>query len=132
MKKFLVSIFAIFYLAISSGFTVQVHYCMDKLSGWELSLLNEKQPSCERCGMHMDEENTCCKDEQKVVKFDSDQKAPQLQNLVFHPVAIVQNLPQTNFSRTALILPVTLIGNNFHEPPGFAMPLFVRHQNFRI
>lgn len=132
VKKFLVSIFAIFYLAISSGFTVRVHYCMDKLSGWELSLMNEKQPSCERCGMHMDDENTCCKDEQKVVKFDSDQKAPQLQNLVFHPVAIVQNLPQTNFSSTEIILPVNLTGNTTHEPLGLAMPLFMRHQNFRI
>ena len=132
MKKILVSIFAVFYLAISSGFTVQVHYCMDKLSGWELSIINEEQPSCERCGMHMDDENSCCKDEQKVVKFDSDQKVNQQQNLVFQSLAIVQVLPETNFSTTSLISIVSLPESIQQKPPILSMPLFIRHQNFRI
>lgn len=132
VKKFLLSIFAVFYLAISSGFTVQVHYCMDKLSGWELSLMDEKQPSCERCGMHMNADNDCCKDEQKVVKFESDQKAQQQQNFVFHPLAIFQNLPQTNFASLNFISSVTIQVNLQQKPPELSLPLFVRHQNFRI
>ena len=132
MKKFLVSIFAIFYLAISSGFTVQVHYCMDKLSGWELSIINEEQPSCERCGMHMDDENDCCKDEQQVVKFESDQKITQQQNLVFQSLAVVQISPETNFSTASLISMVSLPEFIQQKPPILSMPLFLRHQNFRI
>ena len=132
MKKVLVSIFALFYLAISCGFTVQVHYCMDKLSGWELSLMNEKRPSCDRCGMRMDMDNNCCKDEQKVVKFTSDQKSNQQQNFVFQPVALVQNLPETNFSSIIEVLPVNISGTIHQKPPGLSLPLFVRHQNFRI
>lgn len=111
---------------------VQVHYCMDKLSGWELSLTDEKQPSCERCGMHRDVENSCCKDEQKVVKFESDQKAQQQQNFVFQPLAIVQNLPHTNFATLNFISSVTHQGNLLQKKHERSLPLFVRHQNFRI
>ncbi len=132
MKKFLLSIFALFYLTISSGFTVQINYCMDKLSGWELNLINDKQPSCERCAMDMNADNNCCKDEQKVVKFESDQKAQQQQNFVFHPVSIVQNLPQTNFASLNFISSVTIPENLQQKPPELSLPLFVRHQNFRI
>lgn len=132
VKKFLVTIFAFLYLVISSGFTVQVHYCMDKLSGWELSLISDKQQSCERCGMHMVAENDCCKNEQKVVKFESDQKAQQQQNFIFQPIALVQSLPETNFAIGSLISIQFLPGNLLQKPPNLSMPLFVRHQNFRI
>ena len=105
---------------------------MDKLSGWELSLVNEEKPSCERCGMHMDADNKCCKDEQKVVKFESDQKAQQQQTFVFHPVALVQILPLTNFSVSSFNASVTLPENLQQKPPVLSLPLFMRHQNFRI
>jgi hypothetical protein len=36
MKKILVSILAVFYLASSVGATVHLHYCMDKFINWSL------------------------------------------------------------------------------------------------
>src|SRR5678816_4107224 len=70
MKKILVSIFAVFYLASSVGATVHLHYCMDKLINW--SLLNGDGNKCDKCGMKKD--GGCCKDENKFVKNNVDQK----------------------------------------------------------
>ena len=69
MKKILVSIFAVFYLASSVGATVHFHYCMNKLINW--SLLNGDGDKCDNCGMEKD--GGCCKDENKVIKISVDQ-----------------------------------------------------------
>jgi len=73
MKKVLVSILAVFYLASSVGATVHLHYCMDKLINW--SLLNGDGNKCEKCGMKKD--GGCCKDENKFVKNNVDQKVAE-------------------------------------------------------
>ena len=74
MKKFIVAIFSIFYLAISCGFTVHMHYCMGKLADWDLG--HNKSKTCSKCGMEKSKEkdNGCCKDEHKFVKNVTDQK----------------------------------------------------------
>jgi hypothetical protein len=73
MKKILVSILAVIYLASSVGATVHLHYCMDKLINW--SLLNSSGDKCEKCGMKKD--GGCCKDENKFVKNNVDQKVAE-------------------------------------------------------
>jgi hypothetical protein len=73
MKKILVSILAVFYLASSVGATVHLHYCMDKLINW--SLLNSDGDKCGKCGMEKD--GGCCKDENKFVKNNIDQKVAE-------------------------------------------------------
>jgi len=69
MKKILVSILAIFYLASAVGATVHLHYCMDKLINW--SLVKGDGDKCDKCGMKKD--GGCCKDENKFVKNSIDQ-----------------------------------------------------------
>ena len=73
MKKILVSILAVFYLTSSVGATVHLHYCMDELINW--SLLNSDGNKCEKCGM--DKDGGCCKDENKFVKNNVDQKVAE-------------------------------------------------------
>ncbi|HEU5167957.1 MAG TPA: hypothetical protein VFU29_20575 [Chitinophagaceae bacterium] len=73
MKKILVSILAVFYLASSVGATVHLHYCMGKLINW--SLLNNDGDKCDKCGMKKD--GGCCKDENKFVKNNVDQKVAE-------------------------------------------------------
>jgi len=73
MKKVLVSILAVFYLASSVGATVHLHFCMDKLINW--SLLNSDGNKCEKCGMEKD--GGCCKDENKFVRNNIDQKVAE-------------------------------------------------------
>jgi len=72
MKKILVSIFAAFYLASSVGATVHLHYCMDKFINWSLLKGGDK---CSKCGMEKD--GGCCKDENKFVKNNIDQKVAE-------------------------------------------------------
>ena len=73
MKKILVSIFAVFYLVSSVGATVHLHYCMDKFTDW--SLLKSVGDKCDKCGMEKD--GGCCKDENKFVKNNIDQKVAE-------------------------------------------------------
>jgi len=72
MKKILVSILAVFYLASTVGATVHLHYCMDKFINWSLLKGEDK---CSKCGMEKD--GGCCKDENKFVKNNIDQKVAE-------------------------------------------------------
>ena len=72
MKKILVSILAVFYLASTVGATVHLHYCMDKFINWNLLKGEDK---CSKCGMEKD--GGCCKDENKFVKNNIDQKVAE-------------------------------------------------------
>ena len=130
MKKLTVSIFAVFYLAISSGFTVHIHYCMNKVAGW--NLFHSDKGKCGTCGMHKDDSKGCCKDEQKVVKFTNDQKLTdnsftQIQQLslaIITPVITDHDYLTTQSELTEL----------FNLPPPYlrSVPVFVRNCNFRI
>ena len=73
MKKALVSILAIFYLTSAVGATIHLHYCMDELTTW--SLLKADGDKCDKCGMEKD--GGCCKDEDKFVKNNLDQRVAE-------------------------------------------------------
>ncbi|WP_407429132.1 HYC_CC_PP family protein [Arcticibacter sp.] len=78
MKKFLVTILAVFYLGVSSGATVHFHYCMGQLVEWGLSSTESKDSSgCSKCGMDAGSENDCCKHQSKEAKVDKVQKAAE-------------------------------------------------------
>ena len=82
MKKVLVTIMALIYLTASVGATVHMHYCMNKLVALGLNKKNTGNKACPYCGMgkspkdkHCSKESKgCCKDEQKQVKLENDQK----------------------------------------------------------
>lgn len=73
MKKVSIAILAILYISTSVGATVNMHYCMGKLANWGFGEIKSK--TCGKCGMKKsDQDNGCCKDEQKFIKNDTDQK----------------------------------------------------------
>src|SRR5438034_6651571 len=72
MKKLLITITALVYLTVSSGATVNLHYCMGKLMSWDLS--SNSKSKCGSCGMEKSGHKGCCNDEQKTLKVDKDQK----------------------------------------------------------
>jgi hypothetical protein len=51
MKKVLVTILAFVYLTISSGASINIHYCMEKLMNWDLTNKQNIQSKCSICGM---------------------------------------------------------------------------------
>ncbi len=132
MKKIFIAIFAIFYLAISSGFTIHMHYCMGKLADWDLG--HNKSKTCSTCGMKKSNEknNGCCKDEQKFIKNNTDQKTDdagfQLMQLttVALPVSFIQLHPG-DFAAVAEESPVS------HAPPrSYGVAVYIRNCVFRI
>jgi hypothetical protein len=140
MKKFLVTILAIIYLTASVGATVNMHYCMDKLVASSLGKEKTDKKSCPYCGMaktsqdkHCGKESKgCCKDEQKIVKLENEQKISEafFQFLQIPSEAIIPVFWDYTIEYVSSITeeyPLT------HAPPrSKTVSLFVLNCDFRI
>lgn len=132
MKKLVVAIVSFLYISTSSGATVEMHFCMDKLVDWSIGH-NDKDNSCNNCGMEKDgsEMNGCCKDEQKQLKIEKDQKlSASIQLCLSLAVALpVSYLPIT-FDALSSITEEYPLSN---APPRTAgCPGYIRNCTFRI
>jgi hypothetical protein len=87
MKKLTFAILALLYITTSTGATLNMHYCMGKLADWDLGHSTSK--NCGSCGMEKGNErdNGCCKDEQKLIKNETDQKFTQSSFFLFRFIA---------------------------------------------
>lgn len=91
MKKLIVTIVFMSYLAVSSGVIINLHYCMNRLASAELFGAETKQ--CGKCGMDIHQSDGCCRDEVQFLKMDDDQKTtpalsfelPMIEALVMRP-----------------------------------------------
>lgn len=132
MKKFFVTILAVLYLATTTGATVQMHYCMDKLV--ELNLWNSEKDQCGNCGMETNQQtdNGCCKDEHKQVKLENDhyKSGVVFQAMQVSAVALpvyFNQIPPVTFSS------VTEENPRSHAPPrSCALAIYKRNCVFRI
>lgn len=76
MKRFSAFILLLIYSVTSIGATVQLHYCMGKISGWSVAWTESKSKECHKCGMEKENSDKgCCHDENKLIKIQDDQKA---------------------------------------------------------
>ena len=71
MKKILSTITVFFYLAMSCGIMINLHYCMGRVQSVDFYAAEKK--TCGKCGMPLDKSHGCCKDEVKIFKLQSDQ-----------------------------------------------------------
>lgn len=132
MKKVLITILAFVYLTVSSGATINMHYCMGKLMNWDLTNQQNTQSKCGICGMKQSDHQGCCKDEHKVLQIDKDQKksesAFQSFNINSEAIAV------TYAELSSIAISSRLIGNPVaHAPPRLGMvPIFILNCNFRI
>ncbi len=132
MKKLLVAILALVYISTSIGATVHVHYCMGKLAEWGLG--HKETTSCGKCGMKQSQkkDNGCCKDENKFIKNNADQKGgeavfqmPQLLAIAL-PVTIFE-LPVADISAVTEENPIS------HAPPqDSGVAVYIRNCFFLI
>ncbi len=133
MKKLLVSIFAVFYLGLSSGAVVHLHYCMDKLVEW--NLLNEgNNDLCGNCGMpknHKKNKNDCCREDVQLLKITDAQKITDNINPAHLSITLA---PVPSFIETACTnIPEVILNNSFIPPPLLHDPgIFLRNCVFRI
>ncbi len=127
MKKILVSIFAAFYLASSVGATVHLHYCMDKFINWSLLKGGDK---CSKCGMEKD--GGCCKDENKFVKNNIDQKVAESSFQLIQMAAVAS--PAAFIHTTKYYITSITQENSFdHAPPrSNSVGIYLLNSVFRL
>lgn len=140
MKKFLVTILALVYLTASVGATVNMHYCMDKLVAWGLGQEKTGKKSCSYCGMaktsqdkHCSKESKgCCKDEQKIVKLENDQKISDA-SFQFSQIPVEAITPVFSDYSFEYVSSLTEEYPLTHAPPRTQnVALFVLNCDFRI
>lgn len=61
-----------FYLTVTSGVMVNIHYCMGAIASITYGATEEK--GCSKCGM--EESSACCHTEVKVIKSDDNHTSP--------------------------------------------------------
>ncbi|MDB5199043.1 MAG: hypothetical protein JWO92_1006 [Chitinophagaceae bacterium] len=128
MKKLLVAILAIVYLAVSSGVAMNIHYCMGKLASVDLMHNNDK---CGKCGMKTSTKGGCCKDEFKIVKLNDSHKLISNDINIFSPVAIIDN-SKSIFDSALQNAQITSDFNNHSPPISQGISLCILNSIFRI
>ena len=83
MKRFLIVIFALLYVGLSSGIRLTLHHCMGKLV--EVNMWQAE--TCNTCGAKY-AHKSCCSTETEFIKISDDQNVDQLQVIKHVPVAI--------------------------------------------
>lgn len=83
MKRFLIVIFALLYVGLSSGITLTLHHCMGKLV--EVNMWQAE--TCNTSGAKY-AHKSCCSTETEFIKISDDQNIDQLQVIKHVPVAI--------------------------------------------
>jgi hypothetical protein len=132
MKKFIVAILAFLYISTSVGATVNLHYCMGKLQDWGFG--HKESKTCDKCGMEKSakKDNGCCKDENKFVKNDTDQKTAESAFQMFQVIAVA--LPVSFYEIPSAHIPsVTEENPQTHAPPqSNGVAVYIRNCVFRI
>jgi hypothetical protein len=133
MKKLLVFILALTYLAEASGISLYKHFCMDRFVSWGLT---KGGKNCPTCKMEKSQPGKgfckgCCKDEQKLIKLTVDHKA---EAFTWNASQFGEAVP--SFFITDFLTPVSQIHttwNNIHAPPSkHKVPAFIYNCVFRI
>ncbi|MEP7376103.1 MAG: hypothetical protein ABI675_22090 [Chitinophagaceae bacterium] len=130
MKKIIVPILLICYLAVSTGIVVNLHYCMNRLTSAELFTGESKQ--CGKCGMNTDDSNGCCHDDIRIVKMDDDQKLTA--SVSFNLPAIEALVCEVSDFIVASFYNVPVTGHyQSHSPPLLsAQDIYLQNSVFRI
>jgi hypothetical protein len=130
MKRLVITLVAVFYLGVSSGATMHLHYCMGQLVEW--GLISKNPNKCSKCGMKTGSTKDCCKDEHKQFKIESAQKISENSFQLKAPgldLALFLSKSETDLHITSLIQEYP-IGN---APPDTQnTPRFIRNCSFRI
>jgi hypothetical protein len=130
MKKIVVSILLICYLAVSSGVIINFHYCMNRLASTELFAFEGER--CGKCGMHTDESNGCCRDEVKIVKMVDDQKLTAAFAYVHLSLDAISQKPSDFIVTSFYNVPLTRHFLNHFPPLLSEQDTYLQNSVFRI
>lgn len=129
MKKILVVILLITYAFASSGASVDLHYCMGKLIGWDFDYSSKND--CRNCEMKTKPDKGCCDNKQINSKIDKEQQAAC--NTISLSSDLVAILAVYSITNDALFKSSAIANPSIHGPPLITpAPLYLFHCNFRI
>ncbi|MEO5944727.1 MAG: hypothetical protein ABIP30_13370 [Ferruginibacter sp.] len=127
MKKFILSIITILYLGVSSGFAMEIHYCMGKMAG--VDFYKTETEKCSRCGMKA--KKGCCNDEHKFYKLADAHKTIVNDEQFKAPVVFI--VPQYAVFTKPVLLPVAInYSGNLSPPLDTGCAVYIRNCVFRI
>ncbi len=120
MKKIAAIFFSFFYLAITAGIALNLHYCHGELES--VQLFADQETCC--CGSDVDS-STCCDDDSLIVKFENEQILTTNFQLGFDIPVIELTVLQESFDETE----VSIDSNSFieknnsppNEPPSWLL-----------
>lgn len=132
MKRFILSILSIIYLTAATGASLNLHYCMGELAGWNFARHVEKV--CGKCGMEKngEKENACCKDEFKHIRLEDDQKSS---NTILVDFSTLQTVNEVEYPPVSLFFtggPSAGLFSNNLTCRSSGVPGYITHCNFRI
>jgi hypothetical protein len=126
MKRLLTFIIAIAYFCISSGFVMNVHYCMGKVSKVNIEITPSKM-----CGCGKKQTKGCCKTESKLYKITDNHQASYADVAVISPYHILPNF--YNYTYNAVAVSTTKDTYSSHAPPILrSQPIYILNCVFRI
>jgi hypothetical protein len=130
MKKFISIIFFLAYFVSSTGATIQLHYCMNKLVSFSLS--GKEKSECGKCGMEKKGHKGCCHDENKFLKIEKDHAVSVLS--FDFAKRLSSHFKPIGFSQAPIyILKPSVTQTSNHAPPGtLNVPLYLSNSVFRI
>ena len=119
MKKLTVVILALLYMCATTGANMYQHYCMGELEDWGFG--HNQSTICGNCGMdnNVDSNSGCCKDEQKFLKTDADQKAAEVNFQLWHSTFVAVTPPTFE----GLVVSTPSLIERFptsHAPPSYS------------
>jgi hypothetical protein len=126
MKRLITFLVAVFYLAVSSGIALQVHYCMDEVAAF--TLLPADSDKCDTCGM---KGNSCCRNEITFIKLQDAHKQPVIG---FEAQSFVSVLPEKVYA----VLPAGLVlitkqrFSGISPPPELSRKKYVLHCRYNV
>ena len=128
MKKVFLSILTFFYLMVTSGVAMEVHYCLGKRAG--VNFYHSDNDKCGRCGMNT-KKNPCCNDEYKFYKLaDAHKNVSSDHNFTISSPAIVPAYALYHLIVYSIVA-VDHPSNN-SPPERSAVPLYIRNCVFRL
>jgi hypothetical protein len=131
MKKLLLVILTLSYIAACIGFTVQKPFCTIMTA---VSLSNCMSNKCDNCNNEntKKKDNRCCSHESRFVKNNNEQFAPEP---VFHPAIPAGSAIHTSFFEVSLNVLPSVAGislTDHRQPPSGTTAIYIRNCVFRI
>ncbi len=131
MKKLLVVILMVLYMAGAVGATVHIHYCMGEVA--DFSLTHKEEDRCKKCGMKKAERNKgCCKDESKTLKINDHKLSKATSDPAYHSIDL--RVQPVYFTAAQTIPVYEQYRATVYIPPLVCQtcPVYIKIRNFRI